>query len=259
MGVESAQGIAAFITNPEFVGSVLAAVIGIGGLIAALRFEGHRLREQLRHTEKVRTDDIKREELAILEWYYARTLQLRSVLFLEAETLCEFKGVLEEEPEDSDDEGHLKYILESVKYQDFATGSLARRPRLLPEAMVEEFSRIGNSRFRAQILNAELNLQSTYNEGALQNYKLQRFIELRLDGHNRLEELEDVLNVWLERRALVLSHLLNMVHALNKANPWNNDFIENLQQSRERSAFLGLKELSDRVIIPDRCQPPEEG
>lgn len=258
MTPETANPLVDFIINPEFIGSLVAAAIGILGLLFALRSEGHRLRAQLQHDERRREDDLRREENAVLEWYYSRSLQLRSALFLEARLISEFAEAITPEDREDTSEAFLRFALESARYQDFVASSFARRPSLLPETMVDEFSRIEKGEMRGRILNTELLLQSTFAEASQQNYKLQKFIELKLEGIDRIGDVVQTIDLMIQSRSYVISRLLEEAHALIRANPWNNEYIENWQSDMERSVFLRLKELSDMVEIPERCKTDEE-
>lgn len=235
----------------NLVGALGGAAIGIAGVYLTVQSARRDIITQISANKSNREEDRKTAEHAILEWYFGRVLELRSYLVRETGTLNELFDVWSEAPRTD----RYAYMLESIKYQDFAFQSGGSRPVLLTEQSLNEFSLIEDSEIRGRISYLSILINRTYEELAQNFYKLERFLELHIDGNDRIQDIDDSVRFGIAVRAYVISVLLDEAYLLLERIPWTNPFIENWQKEQEANTFRLLCKMNDEVEMPDRCKP----
>ena len=233
----------------SIIGAAVAAVVGITGVYLTVLGARKDILTQIRANEKIYQTDRDSTEKAILEWYFGTILELRSFLIRETHTLRELYDVLREEVRHD----RYQYMLESVRYQDFSLKNNSSRPNLINDRTINEFSLIEDNEIRARVLYLNLLINRTYEELGQNFYKMQRFLELHIDGNDRIRDIDETVEFAIAIRAYVISLLLNEAYELLEKIPFQNPFIENWQRDQEANAFRQLCEMNDEVVVPERC------
>lgn len=239
-------------TYGEIIGGVIGGVIALYAVTTSVRTAKQQVIAQFNLAREEREENDAQANDAVTEWYFARTVDLRTYLFNAVMTLRKAHEALE--AGDIRTTGDLK---RQVKLQNHALGNGAGAPDLLSEAVLTDFSRIEDGKVRGKITILSTLVNRLAEEERFALYELELALSDQPDETPADDAGRTALKRLLMERAVIAEILLEQSFQLLESLRWRNRFIEDWHRGIERECYAALAGINSEITMPDRLKEAE--
>ncbi len=233
----------------DVIGGALAGVIALYAVTTSVRTAKRQIISQFELARGEREANEAEANKSVTEWYFARTVDLRTHLFAIVISLRKSHDALEAGTLST--YGGLKRQI-ALQQHALGDGLSNGAPELIGDAVLTDFSRIENPAVRGQITILSALVNRLIDQERFTLYEMELGLSEHADDKPLDDAARDALRHVLTSRAETADLLLRESHKLLALLGWNNNTISRWHRGIETECYASLARINADIRAPER-------
>lgn len=235
----------------DVIGGALAGVIALYAVTTSVRTAKRQIISQFELSREERETNEAEANKSVTEWYFARTVDLRTHLFSIVISLRKSYDALENGTLAT--YGGLKRQI-ALQQHALGDGLSNGAPELVGDAVLTDFSRIKNPAVRGQITILSALVNRLIDEERFALHEMALGLSEHADDKPVDEAALQALRHLLTSRAEAADLLLRESHTLLALLGWNNNTITRWHRGIEQECYASLSRINSDIRTPERLE-----